>query len=90
MLFVGFGAGLLVSMVAVLYPAYASMQAVKAQRSNEYKQWLSYWSIYATLNLLESVLGSLLLYLTSGLYHALKLGFVIFLVGLPGSSLRGA
>ena len=46
--------------------------------------------IYAALTLFESVFQGIMLYLTGGLYHAFKLGFVVFLFGFPGSNLRGA
>merc|ERR1719399_2552286 len=63
-LFVGFGAGLLVNLVAFAYPAHASMRAVGDSRSSEYKQWLSYWCIYTALTLFESVFEGIMLYLT--------------------------
>ncbi|KNC73408.1 hypothetical protein SARC_14037 [Sphaeroforma arctica JP610] len=48
-----FGADFVTTLVAVVYPAYASIQAIEALGSTDDAQWLTYWVIYACLNVLE-------------------------------------
>lgn len=36
-------------------PAYLSIQAIESPQSNDDKQWLTYWVVFGSLNLVESM-----------------------------------
>jgi receptor expression-enhancing protein 5/6 len=50
LVFVGFGASLIVSVVGILYPAYMSFKAIESAEEDDDKMWLTYWVIFAVYN----------------------------------------
>ena len=42
-------------LAGVFYPAYASFKALENPETNENKQWLTYWTIYACSTSLETL-----------------------------------
>lgn len=43
------------NLIVFIYPVYASFKALKSDDKEDDTQWLSYWVIYALLNVLESI-----------------------------------
>eukprot|EP00614_Pseudopedinella_elastica_P042609 CAMPEP_0181260544 /NCGR_PEP_ID=MMETSP1097-20121128/1000_1 /TAXON_ID=35684 /ORGANISM="Pseudopedinella elastica, Strain CCMP716" /LENGTH=169 /DNA_ID=CAMNT_0023359065 /DNA_START=28 /DNA_END=537 /DNA_ORIENTATION=- len=79
------GFTLLVSLSGFLYPAYKSLQAMEVNDPAEDKQWLTYWVVYGTFSIFESVMSFLKDIIPY--YNVLKLGLFIFLYH---SSTKGA
>nr|CAD1820148.1 unnamed protein product [Ananas comosus var. bracteatus] len=71
--------------VMLLYPLYASIQAMETPTKLDDEQWLAYWILYSFLTLSEMVLESVIYWIP--IWYELKLVFVAWLV-LP--QFRGA
>ncbi|KAK4686705.1 receptor expression-enhancing protein 5/6, partial [Tremellales sp. Uapishka_1] len=67
-------------------PAYLSVQAIESPGTNDDKQWLTYWVVFGSLNLLESAAIRPLLYWVP-MYFVFKTVFTVWLM-LPAT--RGA
>lgn len=67
-------------------PAYLSIKALESPSTNDDKQWLTYWIVYGTFNLIESVALRPILYWVP-FYFVFKSVFIVWLF-LP--STRGA
>jgi hypothetical protein len=46
--------------VILLYPLYASVQAMESPSKLDDEQWLAYWILYSFITLMEMVLESLI------------------------------
>merc|ERR1712070_158223 len=73
----GFGAALLCSFVAVVYPAYASFKSLEAKSESEDRAWLTYWVVYSCFSLVEGFLEYVLFWVP--FYYPIKLAFLCFL-----------
>merc|ERR1712070_1226549 len=73
----GFGAALLCSFVAVVYPAYASFKSLEAKSESEDRAWLTYWVVYSCFSLIEGFLEYMLFWVP--FYYPMKLAFLFFL-----------
>ncbi|KAH0450508.1 hypothetical protein IEQ34_021200 [Dendrobium chrysotoxum] len=71
--------------VMLLYPLYASVEAIESPTKVDDEQWLAYWIIYSFLTLFEMVAEPLLSWIP--IWYTVKLIFVTWLV-LP--QLRGS
>ncbi|PAN42533.1 hypothetical protein PAHAL_8G162400 [Panicum hallii] len=71
--------------VILLYPLYASVQAMESPSKLDDEQWLAYWILYSFITLMEMVLESLIYWIP--IWYELKLLFIAWLV-LP--NFRGA
>ncbi|TXT08736.1 hypothetical protein VHUM_02864 [Vanrija humicola] len=67
-------------------PAYLSIKAIETPSTNDDKQWLTYWIVFGTFNLIESFAIRPILYWIP-LYYVFKTVFTIWLF-LPAT--RGA
>lgn len=84
--FAGFGPEVVCNLVGFTYPAIASLRAIKSKGTNDDTQWLTYWTVFASLNLVEAVfLRSLIL--AFPFYFAFKFGLLIW---AQAPSSRGA
>uniref|UniRef100_A0A0A8YNK1 HVA22-like protein n=1 Tax=Arundo donax TaxID=35708 RepID=A0A0A8YNK1_ARUDO len=71
--------------VMLLYPLYASVQAMESPSKLDDEQWLAYWILYSFITLMEMVLESLIYWIP--IWYELKLLFIAWLA-LP--NFRGA
>ncbi|KAJ8648957.1 hypothetical protein MRB53_001980 [Persea americana] len=71
--------------VMLLYPLYASIQAIESTSKLDDEQWLAYWILYSLLTLMEMVAAPVLKWIP--IWYQMKVLFVSWLV-LP--QFRGA
>ncbi|XXG41613.1 hypothetical protein AAC387_Pa01g2045 [Persea americana] len=71
--------------VMLLYPLYASIQAIESTSKLDDEQWLAYWILYSLLTLMEMVAAPVLKWIL--IWYQMKVLFVSWLV-LP--QFRGA
>ncbi|PKA47611.1 HVA22-like protein e [Apostasia shenzhenica] len=64
--------------VMLLYPLYASVEAIESPSKVDDEQWLAYWIIYSFLTLFEMVAEPLLSWIP--IWHAAKVVFAAWLV----------
>ncbi|KAG0480919.1 hypothetical protein HPP92_011481 [Vanilla planifolia] len=64
--------------IMLLYPLYASVQAIESPSKLDDEQWLAYWIIYSFLTLMEMVAEPVLSWLP--IWYHMKLLFVAWLV----------
>ncbi|PNT63625.1 hypothetical protein BRADI_4g18820v3 [Brachypodium distachyon] len=69
----------------LLYPLYASVQAMESPSKLDDEQWLAYWILYSFVTLVEMVLESLIYWIP--IWYELKL---LFLAWLALPNFRGA
>lgn len=69
--------GVINDIVFVIYPGYMSFKAIETKATDDDKQWLTYWVVYASLKLIEAFLDIVLFWVP--LYGVIKLGFLLWL-----------
>jgi receptor expression-enhancing protein 5/6 len=84
--FLGYGPNAVCNLVGYAYPAVASMKAIETKGSLDDTQWLTYWTVFAALNLIEGILLKSLLQ-AFPFYYAFKFGLLIW---AQAPSSRGA
>ncbi|XP_024535199.1 HVA22-like protein e [Selaginella moellendorffii] len=65
-------------LMMLLYPLYASIQAVESPNKEDDVQWLTYWVLYSFVTLLELALGTVLAWIP--IWPTLKLVAACWLV----------
>jgi receptor expression-enhancing protein 5/6 len=66
-------------MLGVIYPTFKSFAAIETKTSKEDdEQWLTYWVVYATLNMLERLMWPVLMWVP--FYGVIKCGLLVWLV----------
>jgi receptor expression-enhancing protein 5/6 len=53
MIFFNLWGNLLVNLLGFVYPAYASFKAIESPNSRDDIQWLTYWTVFGFMNVLE-------------------------------------
>ncbi|ORX50370.1 receptor accessory protein 5 [Piromyces finnis] len=76
---------LLSTLIAFIYPAYASFKAIESSDKNDDTQWLTYWTVFGFLHLVECFSDQILGWVS--FYYFLKSIFTLWL-SLP--QFRGA
>jgi len=73
---IGIGSSLLCNVVCFLYPAYKSFKAVESPQGDDDTQWLTYWIVYSTFNILEYFTDLILFWIP--FYSLLKCLFLVW------------
>ncbi|KAL7540334.1 hypothetical protein ACHAXR_010027 [Thalassiosira sp. AJA248-18] len=84
-IFFGLSAGTITSIIAFIYPAFKSFQALEHRASGEVTQWLIYWVVYSFFSIIEVFIDVLLYWIP--FYYAFKVAFLLWAM-LPQT--RGA
>ncbi|GFZ47478.1 Protein YOP1 [Saitozyma sp. JCM 24511] len=74
------------NLIGWVLPAYLSVQAIESPGTDDDKQWLTYWTVFGGMNLLESIAVRPILYWVP-MYFVFKTVLIIWLM-LPAT--RGA
>ncbi|CAG9331917.1 unnamed protein product [Blepharisma stoltei] len=73
----GLGAALITDAIAILYPAYMSFKAIESAETDDDKQWLTYWVVFALFKVIDD--WSEILFSWLPFYYPIKLAFLVFL-----------
>ena len=68
---------LLVQTIGIIYPCYKSVQALKTERKDDDKQWLTYWTVFALFTIADLYAHWILTWVPY--YWLVKLCFLIYL-----------
>ncbi|KAI7825139.1 TB2/DP1, HVA22 family-domain-containing protein, partial [Gamsiella multidivaricata] len=78
MIFFNFAGKLLSNLLGWVYPAYRSFKALETPQTDDDKQWLTYWTVYGFVSILESFTDILLYWFP--FYFFLKTVFLLWLM----------
>lgn len=73
---IGIGSSLLCNVLCFVYPAYKSFKAVESAQGDDDTQWLTYWIVYSTFNILEYFTDLILFWIP--FYSLLKCLFLVW------------
>jgi len=76
-IFFNIGAPLLSNLVGFIYPAYESLKAIESTGTADDTQWLTYWVVFATFNVVEYFSGAITYWFP--FYFLFKTAFVLWL-----------
>jgi len=85
LIFFNIAGQLLTNLVGFAFPAYASFKAIQTSRKDDDTQWLTYWTVFASFSIVETMLETILYWFP--FYYLVKLVFLLWLY-LP--QFRGA
>ncbi|KAH8856870.1 Receptor expression-enhancing protein isoform 2 [Schistosoma japonicum] len=75
-LVIGYGTDILTLLVGALYPAYQSVKAIETHEKEDDTKWLTYWVVFASVQLFEACTAMMIYYLP--LYPIIKCVFLIY------------
>ncbi|KAF9436201.1 ER membrane protein DP1/Yop1 [Entomortierella beljakovae] len=78
MIFFNFAGKLLSNLLGWVYPAYRSFKALETPEKDDDRQWLTYWTVYGFVSILESFTDILLYWFP--FYFFLKTVFLLWLM----------
>ncbi|KAG0234768.1 ER membrane protein DP1/Yop1 [Actinomortierella wolfii] len=78
MIFFNFAGQLFSNLLGFVYPAYRSFKALETPEKEDDKQWLTYWTVYGFVSILESFTDILLYWFP--FYFFLKTIFLLWLM----------
>lgn len=76
--FLLFGSTILTLTITVLYPSFKSIQALETNKTDDDKEWLTYWIIFGIFSLLDDCCGCILNFIPY--FYWIKLAFFIYLL----------
>jgi receptor expression-enhancing protein 5/6 len=85
LIFFNLGGKIITDLLGWVYPAYSSFKAIETPGHDDDKQWLTYWTVFGFVNIVEYFSDALLFWFP--FYYLFKTLFVLWLA-LP--SFRGA
>jgi receptor expression-enhancing protein 5/6 len=85
LIFFNLGGKIITDLIGWVYPAYSSFKAIESPATNDDVQWLTYWTVFGFVNIVEYFSDALLFWFP--FYYLFKTLFVLWLA-LP--SFRGA
>jgi len=85
LIFFNLGGKIITDLIGWVYPAYSSFKAIESPGLNDDRQWLTYWTVFGFVNIIEYFFDALLFWFP--FYYLFKTLFVLWLA-LP--SFRGA
>ena len=77
MVIFGIGSSYITCLIGVAYPAFKSFLTLDQENPEEEKQWLTYWVVFGSFNILDHFAGFILHFIP--FYYVLKLAFLVFL-----------
>lgn len=83
--FIGYFDYYITQAVGILYPAFWSIRAIESKESDDDKQWLTYWVVFACFSIVDLFSGFILKFIP--FYFFMK---IIFLIYLAMPNFRGA
>ncbi|KAG0271030.1 ER membrane protein DP1/Yop1 [Linnemannia exigua] len=78
MIFFNFAGQLFSNLLGFVYPAYRSFKALESPEKEDDKQWLTYWTVYGFVSIIESFTDVLLYWFP--FYFFLKTVFLLWLM----------
>ncbi|KAG0324585.1 ER membrane protein DP1/Yop1 [Dissophora globulifera] len=78
MIFFNFAGKLLSNLLGWVYPAYRSFKALESPEKEDDRQWLTYWTVYGFVSILESFTDVLLYWFP--FYFMIKTVFLLWLM----------
>ena len=74
---IGLGTNLIVNMVGIIYPAYASFKAIESKETDDDKLWLTYWVVFAVYNFADRFIDYLFFWVPC--YFLIKLCVLVYM-----------
>ncbi|KAJ1564299.1 hypothetical protein HK096_008700, partial [Nowakowskiella sp. JEL0078] len=68
---------LITNLIGFLYPAYQSFKAIESSNKEDDAQWLTYWTVFGFLNIIEFFTDTILFWVP--FYHTFKAGLLLYL-----------
>ncbi|KAI9337906.1 TB2/DP1, HVA22 family-domain-containing protein [Zopfochytrium polystomum] len=69
---------LLTDLLGFAWPAYQSFKAIESTDKNDDRQWLTYWTVFGFLNILEFFSDVILYWIP--FYFIIKAGIILYLI----------
>ena len=74
---IGLGTSTVINVVGILYPAYMSFKAIESMETDDDKQWLTYWLVFAFYSFLDRFIDYLFFWVPG--YFVIKLVILIYM-----------
>ncbi|KAJ3106797.1 Transcription factor 25 [Phlyctochytrium planicorne] len=78
LIFLNFWGNFLTTLIGFVWPAYQSFKAIESSDKDDDRQWLTYWTVFGALNVLE-FFSDILLYWVP-FYYVFKAGLIVYLI----------
>lgn len=87
LVFLGYFQHYITTLVGIVYPIFWSMRAIESPETDDDKQWLTYWVVFALFTVVDMFSGFVLKFIP--FYFFIKLTFLIwcFLPNFKGASI---